>query len=62
MKHQNRYRITWTDQEIVQAIRRYGVEQLEPPNLRAFYENLPRPEKDKLIAVARSEESGIDLS
>jgi hypothetical protein len=51
----------FTDEEMIKAIRHAvasGVnrddiaDRLSPPNLLSFFNNLPRPERDRLIAEA----------
>ena len=52
----------FSDDELVQALRHafaHGAvrdnvgDRLRPPNLLAFFNNLPRPERDRLIALAQ---------
>lgn len=49
-----KYKTTWTDVEIIEALNKYGETNLQPPNLKAFFANLPRPERDRLINEARN--------
>jgi hypothetical protein len=56
MKYATRY----TDEQIVEALRAVAAngvkredaaDRVQPPNLCAFLNNLPRPERDRLIAL-----------
>lgn len=54
-------RIVFSDEEMIKAIQKAFAEgarkdnfadRLQPNNLLAFYNNLPRPERDRLLAAA----------
>lgn len=56
-----RYATKFSDDQIVEALKviaAAGVKQdfagdrLQPPNLAAFFGNLPRPERDRLLGLA----------
>ena len=56
-----RYSHSFTDDEIVQALkdakaqgasRQFLADRVQPPNLCAFLNNLPTPERDRLIELA----------
>jgi hypothetical protein len=55
------YGTSFSDEEIVQALREVAAQgvsrdaapdRVRPPNLCAFFNNLPRPERDRLLALA----------
>jgi hypothetical protein len=56
-----RYATKFSDDQIVEALkvlaaagvkREFAADRLQPPNLCAFFANLPRPERDRLMALA----------
>jgi hypothetical protein len=56
-----RYATTFSDEQIVEALkgaaaagvkREFAADRLQPPNLCAFFANLPRPERDRLMGLA----------
>lgn len=56
-----KYATSFSDDEIVQALKEVkaqGVsrssapDRVRPPNLCAFYNNLPRPERDRILDLA----------
>ena len=56
-----RYATKFTDEEIVEALKgvaatgvkqEFAGDRLQPPNLCAFFANLPRPERDRLLSLA----------
>jgi hypothetical protein len=60
------YASSFTDEQIVQALRRVAAEgvgradapdRVRPPNLCAFFNNLPRPERDRLLDLAYPREA-----
>ena len=56
-----RYATKFSDEQIVEALktvaaagvkREFAGDRLQPPNLCAFFGNLPRPERDRLMDLA----------
>jgi hypothetical protein len=56
-----RYATKFTDDQIVEALKvvaaagvkqEFAGDRLQPPNLAAFFGNLPRPERDRLMGLA----------
>ena len=56
-----RYGTRFTDEQIVAALRKLGAggvrrddapDRLQPPNLCAFFNNLPVPERQRLLSAA----------
>jgi hypothetical protein len=56
-----RYATKFSDDQIVEALkavaaagvkREFAGDRLQPPNLCAFFANLPRPERDRLLGLA----------
>jgi hypothetical protein len=56
-----RYAINFTDEQMVVALRQAAergikkedaADNVQPPNLCAFLNNLPRPERDRLVDLA----------
>jgi hypothetical protein len=56
-----RYATKFTDEQIVQGLklvaaagvkREFAGDRLQPPNLAAFFANLPAPERERLLALA----------
>ena len=56
-----RYATKFSDEQIVEALKavaaasvkqEFAGDRLQPPNLAAFFANLPRPERDRLMALA----------
>jgi hypothetical protein len=57
----DRYATQFTDEQIIEALRaaaaqgikpEFAGDRLDPPNLAAFFANLPRPERDRLLELA----------
>jgi len=55
------YASKFTDEQIVDALRTVAAQgvgkdlagdRIQPPNLCAFFNNLPRPERDRLLQMA----------
>lgn len=55
------YKTSFSDDEIVEALRGLAAQgvsrdvaadRVRPPNLCAFFNNLPRPERDRLLGLA----------
>lgn len=55
------YSTSFSDEEIVEALRTVAADgvtrdaapdRVRPPNLCAFFNNLPRPERDRLLELA----------
>jgi hypothetical protein len=58
-----RYATKFTDEQIVQALKRvaasgvkreFAGDRLQPPNMAAFFANIPRPERDRLLGLVYS--------
>jgi hypothetical protein len=56
-----RYATTFSDEQIVDALKaaasagvkqEFAGDRLQPPNLAAFFANLPKPERDRLLGLA----------
>ncbi len=56
-----RYRTNYTDEQIVEAPQQtagrgikkeFAADNVQPPNLCAFLNNLPRPERERLVDLA----------
>ena len=54
------YASKFTDEQIVDALKKVAAQgvsrdlagdRIQPPNLCAFYNNLPRPERDRLLGL-----------
>jgi hypothetical protein len=57
MHDRDYYKTHWSDAEIVQALAEAHLDedQLQPPNLRAFFANLPTPERQRLSKLAQQQ-------
>ena len=56
-----RYRTNYSDEQIIEALQQTAgrgikkedaADNVQPPNLCAFLNNLPRPERDRLVELA----------
>lgn len=65
--HDMQYANRFSDEQIVEALKQAAAQgvsrdvagdKIQPPNLCAFYNNLPRPERDRLLTLAFGERAG----